>query len=64
MVIMPFCDGRLDVLAQPNTRRYPGRRLLIVTWDSYVYLVPCVEKSENFFLKAVIPKPEGNTRLP
>ncbi len=47
--------GLLDVLAHPNTKRYPNQRLLVVTWDSYAYLVPYVEEREYFFLKTVIP---------
>ena len=47
--------GLLDVLAHPNTKKYPNQRLLVVTWDSYVYLVPYVEEAKYFFLKTVIP---------
>jgi hypothetical protein len=47
--------GLLDVLAHPSTRKYPHQRLLVVTWDGYVYLVPYVEEAEYFFLKTVIP---------
>lgn len=47
--------GLLDVLTHPNTRKYPNQRLLVVTWDSYAYLVPYVEEAEYFFLKTVIP---------
>ncbi|MFT3664988.1 BrnT family toxin [Piscinibacter sp.] len=47
--------GLLDVLAHPNTKRYPSQRLLVVTWDSYAYLVPYVEEAEYFFLETVIP---------
>lgn len=47
--------GLLDVLAHPNTKKYPHQRLLVVTWDGYAYLVPYVEEDEHFFLKTVIP---------
>lgn len=47
--------GLLDVLAHPTTKKYPNQRLLVVTWDSYVYLVPYVEEAKYFFLKTVIP---------
>lgn len=47
--------GLLDVLAHPNTRKYPNQRLLVVTWDGYAYLVPYVEDDECYFLKTVIP---------
>lgn len=47
--------GLLDVLAHPNTKKYPNQQLLVVTWDSYAYLIPYVEEAEYFFLKTVIP---------
>jgi hypothetical protein len=28
---------------------------MVVTWDSYAYLVPYVEEPEHYFLKTVIP---------
>ncbi|MBU3738303.1 MAG: BrnT family toxin [Rhodoferax sp.] len=55
VVVAIESGGLLDVLAHPNTKRYPNQRLLVVTWDSYVYLVPYVEEAEYFFLKTVIP---------
>jgi hypothetical protein len=48
-------NGLLDVLVHPNSQRYPGQSILVVTLDGYVYLVPFVEEAEYFFLKTVIP---------
>lgn len=47
--------GLLDVLAHPNTKKYPSQRLLVVAWDGYAFLVPYVEDDECYFLKTVIP---------
>ena len=47
--------GLLDILAHPNQAKYPGQRVLVVAYDDYVYLVPCVEDEDGFFLKTVIP---------
>ena len=47
--------GLLDVLTHPNTKKYPNQRLLVVTWDSYAYLVPYVEEAKTFFLKTILP---------
>jgi len=47
--------GLLDVLAHPNSRRYPNQRVLVVAVMEYVYLVPHVEESEYLFLKTIIP---------
>lgn len=45
----------LDILAHPNQAKYPRQRVLVVSCDGYVYLVPYVEEEEYFFLKTVIP---------
>lgn len=47
--------GLMDVLAHPNAKRYPNQRVMVVTWDEYVYLVPFVEQDDHYFLKTVIP---------
>lgn len=47
--------GLLDVLEHPNANKYPGQRLMVVTWDGYAYLVPYIEEAEYYFLKTVIP---------
>ncbi len=55
MVVAIETDGLLDVLAHPNTKKYAHQKVLIVTRDGYVYLVPMVEEKEYFFLKTIIP---------
>lgn len=47
--------GLLDILAHPNTEKYPRQRVLVVARDGYAYLVPFVEEEDYFFLKTVIP---------
>jgi uncharacterized DUF497 family protein len=47
--------GLLAVLAHPNLKRYSNQRVMVVTWDEYVYLVPFVEQDDHYFLKTVIP---------
>lgn len=48
-------DGLLDILQHPNETRYPNQRILVVTSDGYVYLVPFVEEADYYFLKTIIP---------
>lgn len=55
VVVAIESGGLLDVLTHPNARRYPRQRVMVVTWDSYAYLVPYVEEPEHYFLKTVIP---------
>ncbi len=47
--------GLLDVLVHPNPKRHQNQRVMVVTWDEYVYLVPFVEQDDHYFLKTVIP---------
>ncbi len=55
VVIAIEAGGLLDILAHPNKARYPRQRVLVVTFDSYAYLVPYVEEKDHFFLKTIIP---------
>ena len=47
--------GLLDILEHPNKAKYPKQRVLVVTFDGYVYLVPFVEEEDHYFLKTIIP---------
>ena len=55
IVVAVEADGLLDVIEHPNKARYPHQKVLIVSIDSYVHLVPFVEEGDHFFLKTVIP---------
>lgn len=55
-IIVAIESGELlDILAHPNQAKYPRQRVLVVSCDGYVYLVPYVEEEDFFFLKTVIP---------
>ena len=55
IVVAVESDGLLDIVEHPNVTRYPNQRVLVVSFDGYVYLVPFVEEADYFFLKTVIP---------
>ena len=55
IVVAVEADGLLDIVAHPNKGKYPHQKVLVVSFDSYVYLVPFVEEADYFFLKTVIP---------
>ena len=55
IVVAIELGGLLDILEHPNKTRYPNQKVLVVSFDGYVYLVPFVEEAEHFFLKTVIP---------
>ena len=45
----------LDNVKHPDSEKYPGQRIFVISIDEYVHLVPCVESAEEIFLKTVIP---------
>lgn len=55
IVVAVESGGLLDILAHPNQAKYPRQRVLVVSCDSYAYLVPFVEGDDYFFLKTAIP---------
>ena len=55
IVVAVESDGLLDIVEHPNKAKYRHQKVLVVTFDGYVYLVPIVEEADHFFLKTVIP---------
>ena len=55
VVVAIEADGLLDIVEHPNMTMYPNQRVLVVSFDGYVYLAPFVEEPDYFFLKTVIP---------
>lgn len=60
IVVAIESGGLLDILAHPNQSKYPRQRVLVVSCDNYVYLVPFVEEEDYFFLKTAIPSRKAN----
>lgn len=55
IVVAVESDGLLDIVEHPNKAKYSNQRILVVSRDDYVYLVPFVEEDDHFFLKTIIP---------
>ena len=55
IVVAVEADGLLDIVEHPNKAKYPNQRVLVVSFDGYVYLTPFVEEVDCFFLKTVLP---------
>lgn len=55
MVIAIEAGGLLDILAHPNSDKYPRQKILVVNCDGYAYLLPFVEETDHFFIKTAIP---------
>jgi uncharacterized DUF497 family protein len=47
--------GLLDVLAHPNSEKYPNQRMFVIEVENHAHLVPFVESEEQIFLKTIIP---------
>ncbi len=55
IVVAIEADGLLDIVEHPSKTKYPKQRVLVVSFDGYVYLAPFIEEADYFFLKTVIP---------
>jgi len=45
----------LETIEHPNQNKYPGQKIATIVIDDYAYLVPYVQKSDEIFLKTIIP---------
>jgi uncharacterized DUF497 family protein len=55
-VVIILAKGEvLEIVDHPNREKYPDQRIVLVTINDYVYLVPYVEDEEGIFLKTIIP---------
>jgi uncharacterized DUF497 family protein len=62
-IVFSILNGDLlDDVRHPNEGKYPNQRLLVVSVDDYVYLVPYVETVNEIFLKTVIPSRKATKR--
>jgi uncharacterized DUF497 family protein len=52
----------LDTIEHPNQDRYPGQKIAVIRIDDYAYLVPYTEKSEELFLKTIIPSRKATNK--
>ncbi len=55
MVFQIDNDKVLDIIEHPNQEKYSGQQVIIIEFNQYAYLVPCVETEEEIFLKTIIP---------
>lgn len=55
IVILMEREDILETIEHPNQNKYPGQKLAIVMIEDYAYLVPYVQKSDEIYLKTIIP---------
>jgi uncharacterized DUF497 family protein len=47
--------GLLDIVAHPNTGKYPRQKVFVARAFEYVYLVPFEERADGIRLVTIIP---------
>jgi uncharacterized DUF497 family protein len=55
VVILMEREDIFETVEHPNQNKYPGQKIATVRIDDYAYLVPYVQKSDEIFLKTIIP---------
>lgn len=55
VVILMEREDILETVEHPNQNKYPEQKIATVMIDDYAYLVPYVQKSDEIFLKTIIP---------
>ena len=62
VVILMEREYILETIEHPNQNKYPGQKIATVMIDDYAYLVPYVEKSDEIFLKTIIPSRKATNK--
>ncbi len=55
--------GYLDLIAHPNSEKYPKQKMFIIDLDNYAYLVPFIETESEYFLKTIIPSRKATKKI-
>jgi uncharacterized DUF497 family protein len=62
VVILMDREDILETVEHPNQNKYPGQKIATVMIDDYAYLVPYVQKSDEIFLKTIIPSRKATNK--
>jgi uncharacterized DUF497 family protein len=62
VVILMEREDVLETVEHPNQNKYPGQKIAAVMIDNYAYLVPYVQKSDEIFLKTIIPSRKATNK--
>jgi uncharacterized DUF497 family protein len=63
VVILMEREDVLETVEHPDQNNYPGQRIATVLIDDYAYLVPYVQKSDEIFLKTIIPSRKATNKF-
>lgn len=47
--------GLIEIIKNPNNKKYSHRSVFVMCINKYVYYVPFVEDAERYFLKTIYP---------
>jgi uncharacterized DUF497 family protein len=62
VVILMEREDILETIEHPNQIKYPGQKIATVMIDDYAYLVPYIQKSDEIFLKTIIPSRKATNK--
>jgi len=62
VVVLMAREDILETIEHPNQNKYPGQKIATVMIDDYAYLVPYVQKSDEIFLKTIIPSRKATNK--
>ena len=55
-IVVALAEGGLmDLIDHPHQDKYPGQKIMVISWAEYIYLVPCVKTKNGYFLKTIFP---------
>ena len=63
VVILMEREDILETVEHPNQNKYPGQKIATVMIGDYAYLVPYVQKSDEIFLKTIIPSRKATNKF-
>ena len=52
----------LDIISNPNTKKYRNQKMFVVEVNGYVYLVPFTEEGHRVFLKTIYPSRKATAK--
>lgn len=56
IIIYQIANGKLlDIIENPNKKKYENQKIFVVEFENYVFLVPFIESNDEIFLKTIIP---------
>lgn len=63
VVVLMEREDVIETIEHPNQDRYPGQKIATVIIEDYAYLVPYVQKSDEIFLKTIIPSRKAKIKF-